>query len=57
MPSPTQSLYDVLDSGRTIVGWGAGRTFADYENDRQFRRAVEREFEIIGEALARLSRT
>ena len=57
MPNSTQSLYDVLDSGRAIIGWCAGRAFADYENDRQFRRAVEREFEIIGEALARLTRT
>ena len=30
------------------------RSFADYEADRQFRRAVEREFEIVGEALNRL---
>ena len=57
MRNPSQSLYDVLDSGRTIAGWCAGRTFADYEADRQFRRAVEREFEIIGEALARLTRS
>lgn len=56
MPNPSQPLYDVLDSGRAITGWCVGRTFADYEADRQFRRAVEREFEIIGEALARLTR-
>jgi uncharacterized protein with HEPN domain len=57
MSNPLQSLYDVLDSGRAIQGWCAGRTFVDYTQDRQFRRAVEREFEIIGEALARLSRS
>lgn len=56
MPSPSQLLSDVLDSGRTIQGWCAGRTFADYEQDRQFRRAVEREFEITAEALTRLER-
>ncbi len=48
-------LFDVLESGRSIRGWCVGRSFADYEKDRQFRRAVEREFEIIGEALNRLS--
>ncbi len=48
-------LYDVLESARSIRDWCAGRSFADYESDRQFRRAVEREFEIIGEALGRLS--
>ena len=56
MPNPSQPLYDVLDSGRAIAGWCVGRTFADYQCDRQFRRAVEREFEIIGEALSRLTR-
>jgi len=44
-------LFDVLDSGQSIQQWCVGRTFADYESDRLFRRAVEREFEIIGEAL------
>jgi uncharacterized protein with HEPN domain len=56
MMPPSQLLRDVADSGRTIQGWCAGRTFAEYESGRQFRRAVEREFEIIGEALARFSR-
>ena len=48
-------LFDVLDSGRAIRQWRAGRSYAEYLSDRQFRRAVEREFEIIGEALNRLS--
>lgn len=33
-------LFDVLESGRSILGWCQGRTFADYEGDRQFRKAV-----------------
>lgn len=49
-------LFDVLESGRSIRDWCRGRSFAEYEKDRQFRRAVEREFEIIGEALNRLGR-
>lgn len=50
-------LFDVLDSGHAILGWSSGRTFGEYEADRQFRRAVEREFGIIGEALSRLKQT
>ena len=57
MTSPSQLLRDVLESGRAIQSWCASRTFQEYETDRQLRRAVEREFEIIGEALARLART
>ncbi|NNM87750.1 MAG: DUF86 domain-containing protein [Phycisphaerae bacterium] len=48
-------LFDVLESARGIHGWCANRSFHDYEADRQFRRAVEREFEIMGEALNRLA--
>lgn len=47
-------LFDVLDSGRVIRKWRAGHSFEEYISDRKFRRAVEREFEIIGEALNRL---
>ena len=49
-------LVDVLESGRSVRGWCRHRTFAEYEADRQLRRAVEREFEIIGEALHRIAR-
>ena len=45
----------MLDSSRAIRQWRAGRSYDEYLSDRQFRRAVEREFEIIGEALNRLS--
>jgi len=50
-------LFDVLTSGHSIREWCSGRGFAEYEQDRQLRRAVEREFEIIGEALGRLLQT
>lgn len=48
-------LFDILESGHGIRDWCQNRTFTEYEADRQLRRAVEREFEIIGEALNRLS--
>ncbi|WP_255361042.1 DUF86 domain-containing protein [Kutzneria sp. 744] len=36
--------------------FSAGRSFADYQADAMVRSAVERQFEIIGEALNQLSK-
>ena len=34
----------------------SNKTFADYERDAMLRAAVEREFEVIGEAMIQLAR-
>lgn len=47
-------LLDVLNACRAIERFAAGRDFAEYQKDEQFRSATERKFEIIGEALSRL---
>jgi uncharacterized protein with HEPN domain len=49
-------LFDVQEAGRLIRRFAAGRSFADYQADPMLRSAVERQFEIIGEALNRLVR-
>ena len=49
-------LLDVREAGESILQHTNGHTLAEYSADRFFRRAVEREFEIIGEALNRLDR-
>lgn len=49
-------LLDVVEAGRSIRQQCSQTSFAEYAADRWFRRAVEREFEIIGEALYRLER-
>jgi uncharacterized protein with HEPN domain len=48
-------LYDALQAGRNIRVFCEGKTLADYQADRQLRSATERQFEIIGEALRKLS--
>jgi uncharacterized protein with HEPN domain len=53
-PETRTNLEDILDSCRFIQASCATRTFSDYQDDRLFRRAIKREFEIIGEALKRV---
>ena len=53
---PQKYLYDVLGSCDFLLGFTANRAIKDYENDRAFRSAVERELQIIGEAIMQLAR-
>lgn len=49
-------LYDMQSAAATLAGFVADRDWTDYKQDAMLRAAVERQFEIIGEALAQLSR-
>ena len=49
-------LYDIQQAARLIGEFTGGKTFDDYESNVMMRAAVEREFEIIGEAMTRLAR-
>lgn len=53
---PRFYLWDVEEAISDITAVIQGRDFAAYSNDRNLRRLVERNFEIIGEALVRLVR-
>lgn len=50
-------LLDILDSINSInLYLGKERNFLDYRNNKMLRRAIEREFEIIGEALNKINK-
>lgn len=51
-----KSLYDIQQAAGLLGEFTTGKRFDDYERDPMLRAAVERQFEIIGEALARLAR-
>jgi len=52
-----QKLYeDILRAIDEILSFCHGKSFDDFKEDRGLQLVVERELEIIGEALARLRR-
>jgi uncharacterized protein with HEPN domain len=52
--SPQKYLHDMFSSCEFLLEFTKGRTVEDYRDDRAFRSAVERELQIIGEALMQL---
>ena len=52
--NPKKYLYDIVNCGEFIVKLAGGKTVEDYKNDRVFRSALERELQIIGEAMLQL---
>ena len=54
---PRAYLWDARESADAIAEFVSGRTLDDYLADRMLRAAVERQFEIIGEALRQLEKT
>ena len=55
-PKSPKLLEDIQRAAERIAEYIAGRELEDYIKDSMVRSAVERQFEIIGEALNRLSK-
>jgi uncharacterized protein with HEPN domain len=53
---PKSLLWDAREAAEVIATITAGKTFAEFDDDIILRSAVERQFEIVGEALAQLAR-
>lgn len=49
-----ECLQDILEQAFEVQDFTAGMTFEIYQADRKTQAAVERKFEIIGEALNRM---
>ena len=47
------AIEDALRAGAAIASFVEGRTMAEYESDLLLSSAVERQFEIVGEAVSR----
>jgi uncharacterized protein with HEPN domain len=50
-------LWDAHSAAKAIAEFTCGKSFDDFSNDLMLRSAVERQFEIIGEALSQLAKT
>ena len=50
-------LEDIRLACEEILSFTEGKTFQDYQKERLLRSGVERQFEIVGEAMSRLVKT
>ncbi len=55
-PESRKYLFEVSRAAELLSRFTAGKTFADFSEDQLLQSAVERQMEIIGEAINQLSR-
>lgn len=52
--NPQKYLYDIVNCCEFVLEMTKGKTVENYKHDRLFRSALERELQIIGEAMLQL---
>ena len=52
--NPKKYLYDIVNCSEFVLQLTKEKTVDDYKNDRVFRSALERELQVIGEAMLQL---
>jgi uncharacterized protein with HEPN domain len=55
-PELLKLLYDMRAAANDVTTFAAGRSFDDFLADKQLRMAIERGFEIVGEALTQINK-
>jgi uncharacterized protein with HEPN domain len=55
-PDRRKYLWDAVTAAELLFEFGAGKSFEDYKANALLRSGVERQFEIVGEALNQLSK-
>ena len=55
-PEARKYLWDALQASERVERFVDGKTFSDYKADELLRAGVERQFEIVGEALTQLNK-
>jgi uncharacterized protein with HEPN domain len=53
---PKSLLWDAREAANAIAAMTTGKSFEDFDRDLVLRSAVERQFEVAGEALRQLAR-
>jgi uncharacterized protein with HEPN domain len=56
-PDTRKFLFDIQKACGLIQQFAAGKSFSDYVQDPLLRSGIERQFEIVGEAISQMLRT
>jgi len=56
LPKIPKYLDDIRDAAQFVLDLVRGRTLDDYRRDRVLRQTIERNFEVIGEAMNRIAK-